>query len=196
MYSSPVTWRQLPGSLPVTRSLRPSRVPVTWPPRWVVVTPTLSGDAFAPDGRCGEVLEVPVVARPAPASIQVIREGRSMLLPLTWRPLPVRVVVTLAGAGCGAVRQNSLTWPAGRYSLPETLVLRPTSVPGTGRPAAVFVSDTLLGLGTMSVWKNSRKISAARYSVPVMTRQLLSSSPVRRWPRPTCVPVTVWPWAV
>src|SRR3569833_1189322 len=130
-----------------------------------------------------------------------------MLLPLTWRPLPVRVVVTLAGAGCGAVPQNSLTWPAGRYSLPVTrlqlpaslpvtLVLRPTSVPVTGRPAAVFVSDTLLGLGTMSVWLNSRKISAARYSVPVMTRQLLSSSPVRRWPRPTCVPVTVWPWAV
>src|SRR3569832_2829833 len=55
MYSSPVTWRQLPGSLPVTRSLRPSRVPVTWPPRRVEVTPTLSGDAFAPDGRCGEV---------------------------------------------------------------------------------------------------------------------------------------------
>src|SRR3569623_918478 len=142
MYSSPVTWRQLPGSLPVTRSLRPSSVPVTWPPRTLEVTPPLSGDAFAPDGRCGEFLEVPVVARPAPASIPVIREGRSMLLPLTWRPLPVRVVVTLAGAGCGAVPQNSLTWPAGRYSLPVTrvqmpaslpvtLVLRPTSVPVT-----------------------------------------------------------------
>src|SRR3569832_2742939 len=163
MYSSPVTWRQLPGSLPVTRSLRPSRVPVTWPPRWVVVTPTLSGDAFAPDGRCGEVLEVPVVARPAPASIPVIREGRSMLLPLTWRPLPVRVVVTLAGAGCGAVPQHSLTWPAGRYSLhvtrvqlpaslPVTLVLRPTSVPVTGRPAAVFVCVFLFGLGFLLVW--------------------------------------------
>src|SRR3569832_2313577 len=191
MYSSPVTWRQLPGSLPVTRSLRPSRVPVTWPPRWVVVTPTLSGDAIAPDGRCGEEKEVPVVARPAPASIPVIREGRSMLLPLTWRPLPVREVVTLAGAGCGAVPQNSLTWPAGRYSLPVprlqlpaslpvTLVLGHTSVPDTGRPAAVYVSDTLLGLVTLPVSHNSLKLSAACYSVPVMSRQLLISSPVRR----------------
>src|SRR3569832_1893786 len=115
-----------------------------------------------------------------------------MLLPLTWRPLPVRVVVTLAGAGCGAVPQNSLTWPAGRYSLPVTrlqlpaslpvtLVLRPTSVPVTGRPAAVFVSDTLLGLGTMSVWQNSRKISAARYSVPGGARRRRGAAPGGRW---------------
>src|SRR3569832_907144 len=150
---------------------------------------------------------VPVTVLHVPGSSPVTRSPRPAWVPVTTLPLMVSDTPNLGASGRGAVPQNALTWPAGRYSLPVTrlqlpaslpvtLVLRPTSVPVTGRPAAVFVSDTLLGLGTMSVWQNSRKISAARYSVPVMTRQLLSSSPVRRWPRPTCVPVTVWPWAV
>ena len=185
------------------RSRRPTVVPVTLPPRSVVLCPTLAGALPSPS--C--MYWVPVSCRCAPASSPVTLSERPTLLPVT--PLPLRVSLREPFAGPASLRvpQNASAWSAPRYSVPVTrlqvpgsspvtCLLRPTSLPVTALPRAVGLTPTRSVPLPGSAWQNSRKISAPMYSVPVTGRQVLGSSPVTLWLRPTIVPVTVCPCVV
>ena len=97
-YSSPVTRRQLPGSSPVTRSLRPTLVPVMPVPRRVLKLSTLAAARPPTEGSLPRYWS-PVSCRPEPASSPVTFSERPTITPETERPPWVWLWATLRGEG-------------------------------------------------------------------------------------------------
>ena len=148
-----MTTLQVPGSSPVTFSLRPVRVPLTTWLRLVMLKPTLaaSGAGRVPQkpSNCWlPMYSSPVMLRQLPGSSPVTCWLRPTAVPVT--PVPRRVVklLTLVGARPGAAASaprywSPVSWRPEPGSSPVTFSLRPTSTPLTGWPPRVWLRPTL-----------------------------------------------------
>lgn len=188
IYSSPVTFLQLPGSFPVTNSDLPTPVPVKALPFNVLYSPTFSVDL--PLGLGSEPRYwSPVNWCPDPASSPVTNDDLPGKEPETFNPSVVLLCLTLDGF-FGTSPQYLLDWFAEVYSVPVTFLQvpgsspvtfsdLPTSLPVTLLPEDVDVTEALTGCLYSGLFlQNSLVISAPKYCVPVTLLHVLASLPV------------------
>ena len=203
IYSSPVTFLQLPGSLPVTNSDLPTPVPVNALPFNVLYFPTFSWDL--PLGLVSEPRYwSPVNWWPDPDSSPVTSADLPGKDPDTFNPSAVLLCLTFEGF-LGTSPQYSFDWFAELYSVPVTFLQvpgsspvtfsdLPTSLPVTLFPADVEVTEDLVGcLYSGWFWQNWLSTSDPKYCVPVTLLHVLASLPVVFNDLLACVPVTVCP---
>ena len=150
-YCAPVTLRQAPGSLPVTFSVRSTRLPVICMPPRLASTPTLAGVGA---GRVWQTLwncsllrySVPDTGRQEPASSPVTLTERPTSVPDTGRPATVWVRATLGGAPLMVIRAA----PASAYCDPVMGRPAPDSEPVTRPERASSAPVTTMPLRSVA----------------------------------------------
>mmetsp|Transcript_119584 Transcript_119584/g.332560 ORF Transcript_119584/g.332560 Transcript_119584/m.332560 type:complete len:210 (-) Transcript_119584:20-649(-) len=146
-YWLPVSWREAPGSLPVTLTERPTSTPETACPPCDDMTLTLRGPGRGTASQtvccCSrDRYSVPVTVRHDPASSPVTWAERPTSVPVTFCSRKVLLTATLAGPGAGRVPHTELNCSRLKYSVPVTLLQTPASLPVTLRLLSTGVPVT------------------------------------------------------